>query len=83
MVIATENPIEQQGTYPLPEAQLDRFLFKHTLGYPERSRGARAWSQRKGASVRMPDPVRARRRRRSLDREQLGAVRRGGGAGDS
>src|SRR6202046_142358 len=31
MVIATENPIEQQGTYPLPEAQLDRFLFKHTL----------------------------------------------------
>lgn len=36
MVIATQNPIEQQGTYPLPEAQLDRFLFKHILGYPER-----------------------------------------------
>ncbi len=34
MVIATQNPIEQQGTYPLPEAQLDRFLFKHILGYP-------------------------------------------------
>src|ERR1700748_3800807 len=34
MVVATENPIEQQGTYPLPEAQLDRFLFKHTLSYP-------------------------------------------------
>jgi MoxR-like ATPase len=34
MVIATQNPIEQQGTYPLPEAQLDRFLFKHTLDYP-------------------------------------------------
>jgi MoxR-like ATPase len=33
-VIATQNPIEQQGTYPLPEAQLDRFLFKHILGYP-------------------------------------------------
>ncbi|HRJ02485.1 MAG TPA: AAA family ATPase, partial [Hyphomonas sp.] len=33
-VIATQNPIEQQGTYPLPEAQLDRFLFKHTLDYP-------------------------------------------------
>ena len=29
MVVATQNPIEQQGTYPLPEAQLDRFLFKH------------------------------------------------------
>lgn len=35
-VIATQNPIEQQGTYPLPEAQLDRFLFKHVLGYPSR-----------------------------------------------
>ncbi|GAB2177041.1 AAA family ATPase [Dongia sp. agr-C8] len=36
MVIATQNPIEQQGTYPLPEAQLDRFLFKHLIGYPAR-----------------------------------------------
>lgn len=35
-VIATQNPIEQQGTYPLPEAQLDRFLFKHVLDYPDR-----------------------------------------------
>ncbi len=34
MVIATQNPIEQQGTYPLPEAQLDRFLFKHVMSYP-------------------------------------------------
>ena len=34
LVIATQNPLEQQGTYPLPEAQLDRFLFKHVLGYP-------------------------------------------------
>ncbi len=34
MVVATQNPIEQQGTYPLPEAQLDRFLFKQTLSYP-------------------------------------------------
>jgi MoxR-like ATPase len=33
-VIATQNPIEQQGVYPLPEAQLDRFLFKHIVGYP-------------------------------------------------
>ena len=37
MVIATQNPIEQQGTYPLPEAQLDRFLFKHVLDYPSRA----------------------------------------------
>jgi len=35
-VIATQNPIEQEGTYPLPEAQLDRFLFKLRVGYPSR-----------------------------------------------
>ena len=34
MVIATQNPIEQQGVYPLPEAQLDRFLFKQIVDYP-------------------------------------------------
>jgi MoxR-like ATPase len=34
MVVATQNPIEQQGVYPLPEAQLDRFLFKQKVGYP-------------------------------------------------
>lgn len=33
-VVATQNPIEQQGVYPLPEAQLDRFLFKQTVSYP-------------------------------------------------
>jgi MoxR-like ATPase len=36
MVIATQNPIEQEGTYLLPEAQLDRFLFKVVIGYPSR-----------------------------------------------
>lgn len=36
MVIATQNPIEQEGTYPLPEAQLDRFLFKILIDYPGR-----------------------------------------------
>ncbi|GAB4140511.1 MAG: MoxR family ATPase [Planctomycetota bacterium] len=34
-VLATQNPIEQEGTYPLPEAQLDRFLFKLLVGYPK------------------------------------------------
>lgn len=34
VVLATQNPIEQEGTYPLPEAQLDRFLFKVKVGYP-------------------------------------------------
>ncbi len=35
-VIATQNPIEQEGTFPLPEAQLDRFLLKINLGYPDK-----------------------------------------------
>ena len=35
MVLATQNPIEHEGTYPLPEAQLDRFLLKLRIGYPE------------------------------------------------
>lgn len=35
MVVATQNPIEQQGVYPLPEAQLDRFLFKLLIEYPD------------------------------------------------
>jgi MoxR-like ATPase len=34
-VLATQNPIEQEGTYPLPEAQLDRFMFKVLIGYPK------------------------------------------------
>ena len=34
MVVATQNPVEHEGTYPLPEAQLDRFLFKIDVGYP-------------------------------------------------
>ena len=37
MVIATQNPVEQAGTYRLPEAQLDRFLIKTSLGYPDRA----------------------------------------------
>ena len=33
-MLATQNPIDQEGTYPLPEAQLDRFFFKLIVGYP-------------------------------------------------
>ncbi len=36
LVLATQNPIEQEGTYPLPEAQVDRFLLKLKIGYPTR-----------------------------------------------
>ncbi|NIK76696.1 MoxR-like ATPase [Paenibacillus castaneae] len=39
MVIATQNPVEHQGTFPLPEAQLDRFLFKIKMGYPSTDEG--------------------------------------------
>ena len=37
LVMATQNPIEQEGTYPLPEAQVDRFMFKLIVDYPDRS----------------------------------------------
>jgi MoxR-like ATPase len=53
MVIATENPIEQQGTYPLPEAQLDRFLLKHTIGYPTEAEEKAIVAT---GSARMPTP---------------------------
>ena len=35
-VLATQNPVEQEGTYPLPEAQLDRFMFMVNIGYPSK-----------------------------------------------
>ena len=37
IVLATQNPIEYEGTFPLPEAQLDRFLLRVHLGYPQKS----------------------------------------------
>ena len=37
LVMATQNPIESEGTYPLPEAQIDRFMLKILIGYPERA----------------------------------------------
>ncbi len=55
MVVATQNPIEQQGVYPLPEAQLDRFLFKLLIGYPdveEEKKIVTQYGERTGA----PDP---------------------------
>jgi MoxR-like ATPase len=55
MVVATENPIEQQGTYPLPEAQLDRFLFKQTLKYPSLEE-ERAIVATHGLRTGSPDP---------------------------
>ena len=56
MVVATQNPIEQQGVYPLPEAQLDRFLFKQTLSYPSAAE-EKAIVSRFGGRTGQPDPV--------------------------
>jgi len=53
MVIATQNPIEQEGTYLLPEAQLDRFLFKVVIGYPTRDE-ERDVGRRHGHRTTMP-----------------------------
>jgi MoxR-like ATPase len=55
MVVATQNPIEQQGVYPLPEAQLDRFLFKQVLVYPSLQEEQQIVLQH-GARVGAPDP---------------------------
>lgn len=52
-VLATQNPVEQEGTYPLPEAQLDRFLFKLTVGYPAFEQELRAVLTH-GAQAGMP-----------------------------
>jgi MoxR-like ATPase len=54
-VIATQNPSDQLGTYPLPESQLDRFLLRITLGYPDRAseRALLAGADRRQASARL------------------------------
>ena len=55
IVLATQNPIEQEGTYPLPEAQVDRFLIKLRMGYPEAADEKRMLA----TYDRPPPPVRA------------------------
>ncbi len=51
MVIATQNPIEHEGTYPLPEAQLDRFMMRLSIGYPSRESEAHILSTHGVAST--------------------------------
>jgi MoxR-like ATPase len=50
-VVATQNPLEHHGTHPLPESQLDRFLMRLSLGYPEREHEARVLAQDPGVHV--------------------------------
>jgi len=62
-VLATQNPIEQEGTYPLPEAQLDRFFFKLQVGYSTRAELAEIVNRTTGAHDASAEPV--------LDAERL------------
>lgn len=64
LVLATQNPIEQEGTYPLPEAQVDRFMFKLRVGYPTKAqeleilrRMARSSVERRVAPVLEPGDI--------------------------
>jgi MoxR-like ATPase len=56
-VLATQNPIEQEGTYPLPEAQLDRFMFELKVGYPTREEEERIVSATTGDTTGEIRPV--------------------------
>jgi MoxR-like ATPase len=56
-VLATQNPIEQEGTYPLPEAQLDRFLFQINIGYPSLDEEKTIVAKTTQPLVATPSPV--------------------------
>jgi len=57
LVMATQNPIEQEGTYPLPEAQVDRFMLKLSVGYPTREEEKRIVELNTGATAPTVRPV--------------------------
>ncbi len=57
LVLATQNPIEQEGTYPLPEAQTDRFMLKVVVGYPTKDEERKILDLMTGDMVREPKPV--------------------------
>lgn len=57
LVLATQNPIEQEGTYPLPEAQVDRFMLKIKITYPERNEELSIMRQNMGLSEVKVNPV--------------------------
>jgi MoxR-like ATPase len=56
-VLATQNPLEQEGAYPLPEAQLDRFLLQIDVGYPDRAAERRILIETTGEREARPQPV--------------------------
>ena len=69
LVLATQNPIEQEGTYPLPEAQLDRFLFKLVLGYSKLDDLMTILDRTTGQEA--PEPSRVLDGAKILDAQQL------------
>jgi len=70
-VIATQNPVHQSGTYPLPESQLDRFLMRLELGYPHPKAEREMYLRRHTAAQEIKTP------RRCIDDAQLVAIRNG------
>ncbi len=56
-VLATQNPVEQEGTYPLPEAQLDRFMFMVKVGYPQQNEERSIVKNTTGEAGEQPQPV--------------------------
>ena len=56
-MLATQNPIEQEGTYPLPEAQLDRFMFELRVGYPSHAEEEAIVEQTTGGRTAALEPV--------------------------
>jgi MoxR-like ATPase len=57
LVVATQNPIEHEGTYPLPEAQLDRFFFEIHIGYPASAEEEQIIVNTAGAELPLPKPL--------------------------
>jgi len=57
MVLATQNPVEQEGTYPLPEAQLDRFMMKVVIGYPTRKQEREIINRMGGVPPTPPEAI--------------------------
>ncbi len=57
LVLATQNPIEQEGTYPLPEAQVDRFLLKVKVGYPSKADEMKILETVSGEGLKTPSQV--------------------------
>jgi MoxR-like ATPase len=69
LVIATQNPVEQEGTFSLPEAQLDRFAVKTAVGYPEEEGEVELLRRRAGRAERSPSVERV------LDADRVRAIR--------